>query len=1525
MADPLSAGVFRLDERPLGMLQIGSFANSLDLDDSWTRAPSFVLVDWAAGLGCRCVFASGALTICETDGNAQFAVYWRVLGMTTIGKRFQHVNRLVTSGLSAFLCLPLFFAAGCSNQSGLAPAPLAVTVNITAPASTVMEAGSTISLTASASTGGVTWEAYGNNCYGTPVGCGTFSATTGNTVQYIAPATNPGTQIIEVRATSAANFTVFATLDLTVTPVTVTIAPPTATTLKPGTAVNLVSTTTTVNATGNTVTEPAGVTWSLSGAGCSGAACGALSNSTSTTVTYTAPAAASATGVSVTITATSVSDPGESASVTFTMLPAVIITITPTGSTTVPDGDSLGLSAATTNDPTNSGVTWITPLSCTVAGIASSGAVCGALSGITPTSVAYTAPKAPAGTVIVSLMATSNYTSNVSVTETLNVPAAPVITIATPSSTTVNDNTSLLLNATVANDINNAGISWTLTCTINGNPASGSACGALSGASNSATGAPTASSVTYNAPAAPPASIAVTITATSNANNLVIATQSLTVPAAPVITFVSPATKTNVAASTSQPVTASVTNDAAGKGVTFTLTCDIGNGAVTSGLACGTIIAPTNTAVTSTTTTSTFSYKAPTTALANPINVTVLATSNLLATSTNTLALVVPGTNAVTLSVTPPSATVADGATQSLTATVGNDSTNAGVTWSLSCLVGTSTTLTTGSTCGTINPTSSTTLPYSTLYTAPLYPQFALSVTVVATSKAATTVASSATLSAAAAPQLTIAVTPQPTSPNTVYYAQSGVPLTLTAVVSNDQATPGVTWTATAATGFSCPSSGCGTFSAPVTTASTTVTGQTTTTDIYTAPSGLAAPLTVVLTATSNSETNVASTLSVTAEPAITFSPALLGFADAQGPTYSQTVTVTGGTPPYTSIAATNLPTWATAKPNLTAGTITISGNPATAKVFSTSGAFIYATPTILTTGTNLIALSAVDSTPSQPLTGTASSPLTGYNPNSGTSQTEENSILTGSYVFYGTGFQDSTSTALGYPLRLGYIGSFKADGSGNITGEADLNTPTGFQNYTITGSYSVQANQVATITILLPTSPVTPITLRAALGGLNGSNIATTGQFIEYDDATGTSGNRVTGEISLQSPTVLSATTVPIIGQFAFEAQGGDPAALLSATCEAAGTQTCGPAAVAGAVKFTSAGAISGEEDVARGSVTYSTVGLAGSLDTVGSDANGRITGSMTASSATLTAAAWPSKYAIYAIDASDFYFMSTDSFTTTAMLAGKAQLQTSNIPATPLASTPLVLFGSAYGAYSVYTPSCGGDLDVLLLLTPNTSASTIGGSGAFNGNTGQITNCGTSGSYAKPTITGLSYSADATYGRVPVSGGTYSITNDLGNLVMYMVDTNKGFAVTQPTPSTTLYYPTGVLFFYPQTSTSLNAGTYTTSIFKNVLAQGVDQIGVMTMSTALSASSGSNTITGELVDSYNKIVEESNAGGGSLFDLELTASTLKNTAGSLTLATPNGVEACAGGLGLVISTTSFACIPSGPQVYQQVLYAVQ
>jgi hypothetical protein len=134
-----------------------------------------------------------------------------------------------------------------------------------------------------------------------------------------------------------------------------------------------------------------GVSWTLSGAGCSGSACGTLSATSSasgTPIAYTATPIALNPAI-VTLTATSVSNTlkNASASITITSNPALSVTISPKrGGLTVMQ--SLPLAATVLNDIGAAGVTWST------SGATCSGASCGSFTNVTSTSATYVAPSA---------------------------------------------------------------------------------------------------------------------------------------------------------------------------------------------------------------------------------------------------------------------------------------------------------------------------------------------------------------------------------------------------------------------------------------------------------------------------------------------------------------------------------------------------------------------------------------------------------------------------------------------------------------------------------------------------------------------------------------------------------------------------------------------------------------------------------------------------------------------------------------------------------------------------------------------------------------------------------------------------------------------------------------------------------------------------------------------------------------------------------------------------------------------------
>lgn len=211
------------------------------------------------------------------------------------------------------LVLPTLLA-GCwhsdsdnDDDNGGAPA---ITVSIT-PGNTSVQTGNTQQFTATvANTANtaVTWQV--NNVTGGAAATGTIS----NSGLFTAPAAVPNPATVTVKAISVADTSVTTSVTVTITApppppvVSVDLQPPTAN-VQVGLTQQFAATVT--NATNTTVT------WSLSGAGCAGAACGTIDANG----LYTAPASVP-NPATVTVTATSVQDPARSDSAVATVVAA---------------------------------------------------------------------------------------------------------------------------------------------------------------------------------------------------------------------------------------------------------------------------------------------------------------------------------------------------------------------------------------------------------------------------------------------------------------------------------------------------------------------------------------------------------------------------------------------------------------------------------------------------------------------------------------------------------------------------------------------------------------------------------------------------------------------------------------------------------------------------------------------------------------------------------------------------------------------------------------------------------------------------------------------------------------------------------------------------------------------------------------------------------------------------------------------------------------------------------------------------
>ena len=145
-------------------------------------------------------------------------------------------------------------------------------------------------------------------------------------------------------------------------------------------------------------------------------------------------------------------------------------------------------------------------------------------------------------------------------------------------------------------------------------------------------------------------------------------------------------------------------------------------------------------------------------------------------------------------------------------------------------------------------------------------------------------------------------------------------------------------------------------------------------------------------------------------------------------------------------------------------------------------------------------------------------------------SSTGNDSLLVGQYAFSLRGYN-----GVGF---LALVGSFTADGSGNITaGEADTNGVLGAQNGSLiisASSYSVGPDNRGCATLA---TPFGTFFTRFAVGALS-AGVATQGRIIEFDNP-GASAYIAAGQILQQSSI---AFTSPLTGAYALRTAGWDP-----------------------------------------------------------------------------------------------------------------------------------------------------------------------------------------------------------------------------------------------------------------------------------------------------------------------------------------------------------------------------------------------
>lgn len=395
---------------------------------------------------------------------------------------------------------------------------------------------------------------------------------------------------------------------------------------------------------------------------------------------------------------------------------------------------------------------------------------------------------------------TGTSTPIISVSMTQIPPVTMLVGAVAPVSASVNSDTAM------------AGVDWIATC------ASAPNCGSFSPA-HTASGQTTM----YSAPLGVPSKNTVAVTALSATDHSKASASTVTIISTVTgvtITEPPPATVPALAAIT---LAASVAGDPANLGVDWTASCGGANCTPVGfhSSAGGTV---------------TFIVPGPV-SFPNLVGATVTLTAYATADHnfSATASFIVTAPITVSITQAPPTTIFTNG-TATVTAVVANDTSNSGVTWTVSC---------SNTPCGTVVPSQTASGAPATFTAPPAPPTPNPAVTITATSTAAGSVTATAVVTIVA--PLSVAITQG--VPNKSIVEAGNAPLVAT--VSNDAANAGVDWTVT------CGSPGmCGSFSS-----AHTASGAATT---FTAPGALPAGGAVTITATSTTDATQSASETVT-------------------------------------------------------------------------------------------------------------------------------------------------------------------------------------------------------------------------------------------------------------------------------------------------------------------------------------------------------------------------------------------------------------------------------------------------------------------------------------------------------------------------------------------------------------------------------------------------------------------------------------------------------------------------------------
>lgn len=554
---------------------------------------------------------------------------------------------------------------GCGISGGnSSPPPPPISVSVS-PSTASVFLGATQQLTATVNgttNTGVNW-----SVNGVPNGSPTAGAIS-NTGLYTAPQDLPSPATLAITATSAADPTKSASAEVAVkSDLTVSVSPATANVELGATQQFLGS----ISGSGN---PDRALSWSTSGPGCSGAACGTVDPSGLLTAPQVRP-----TPAGVTLTARSLADPSKSASALVNITSNFTLGLA--GPASVNAGTSAQFTATLTPAPNSNpsrNISW------GVTGAGCSGTACGVISA----TGSYTAPVAAPSPNTVSITATpaADPTKAAAVAVAINA----VISISvSPTSASVELGRSQPFSATVSG-LQDTSVTWDVNGVVGGNQTVGTITNSPSDPDHTM----------YIAPPSLPTPSQVTVRARSNANPNVLATAAVTL-FSNIAVQLSPSSSTR-AINHRQTFTAQVANTA-NQNVTWQVN-GIPGGTAIVGQICAVGVGPCQPVLT--TNGGSADYLAPVAVPAgNPVTVSIASQADPAKGASAQVTVLAH----ILISVLPSSATLAPGATQQFAAQVSGTS-NQNVTWQVSGAGCGSA----GSPCGAIDSLG--------LYTAPLAP-----------------------------------------------------------------------------------------------------------------------------------------------------------------------------------------------------------------------------------------------------------------------------------------------------------------------------------------------------------------------------------------------------------------------------------------------------------------------------------------------------------------------------------------------------------------------------------------------------------------------------------------------------------------------------------------------------------------------------------------------------------------------------------------------------------------------------------